>query len=188
MTVLSVGTTTVPADTLVADDFDDYILNEIHDDTDYNDPELFPWLIADFGLSKFNNVQTLIENATMHLGLPYRRGGKTPRGFDCSGFTGYVFRSVGIRLGASSRDQFRQGEPVETDQLQPGDLVFFSGRAGGYDRVGHVGMVIDTDSDGTIRFIHSTHRSGITISRLDEPYYSSRYMGARRMDLNKRQP
>lgn len=178
---VSVGNNELPADTLMAEDFDDIAVNaEISDDMLDREPEIMPWLFTD--LSKIMAPHTLVNYATSFIGLPYRRGGKTPKGFDCSGFTGYVFRTIGIRLGASSRDQYLQGEPVKTEELRPGDLVFFSGRAGGVSRVGHVGMVIDRDPDsGTVRFIHSTHRLGITVSRLDEPYYDRRYMGARRV-------
>lgn len=177
--------TDVPADTLDAADFDcppdSCEICTIDDDTPYDESTLFPWLFTDFG--RLGAEKTLVDMATSKLGLPYRRGGKTPRGFDCSGFTGWVFSHVGIRLGASSRDQFLQGHKVDRQSdLKVGDLVFFSGRAGGKGRVGHVGMVIDNDpATSTVRFIHSTHRSGITVSRLDEPYYSNRYMGARRV-------
>lgn len=168
------------ADTLVAADFDDCEICEISDNTKYDEETLFPWLFTDF--ARLNAEKTLVSVATSHIGLPYRRGGKTTRGFDCSGFTGYLFRNIGINLGASSRNQFKQGKEVATKDLKIGDLVFFSGRAGGTRTVGHVGMVIDVDNeDGTVCFIHSTHRSGITISRMNEPYYSSRYMGARRV-------
>lgn len=179
---LSVGNNTdLPTDTLLADDFDspDGVC-VIEDKAFEQEAELFPWLRSD--LSKAITPHILVNYASSFMGLPYRRGGKTPKGFDCSGFTGYVFKTVGIRLGASSRDQYRQGTPVEEKDLRMGDLVFFSGRAADLGRVGHVGMVIDRDPDsGIVRFIHSTHRLGITVSRLDEAYYSRRFIGARRI-------
>lgn len=127
-------------------------------------------------------VADLLDFARTFTGLRYRRGGKTPKGFDCSGFTGYVFRQFGMKLGASSRDQYLQGESVERDCLQPGDLVFFSGRGGGTKRVGHVGIVTSVGDDGkSFNFIHSACSSGITESHSSEPYYSRRYIGARRV-------
>ncbi len=182
MATLSAGALAqAPADTLMADDFDSECeICIINDDTDYDESTLFHWLLTD--LTKLNARQNLVDLATSFIGLRYRRGGKTPKGFDCSGFTAYVFRSIGIKLGASSRDQYQQGHEVPTEALEVGDLLFFSGRAGGQQRVGHVGMVVDVDKEsGTVRFIHSTHRSGITVSRTDEPYYAARYIGARRI-------
>ncbi len=127
-------------------------------------------------------VLDMISHAKEFMGLRYRRGGKTPKGFDCSGFTGYIFKQFGISLKASSNSQYTQGTPVVTDDLRPGDLVFFNGRRAGTSRVGHVGMVVDVDAEaGTFKFIHSAISSGITISDSSEPYYSRRYIGARRV-------
>lgn len=127
-------------------------------------------------------VADLLDYARTFTGLRYRRGGKTPKGFDCSGFTGYVFRQFGMTLGASSRDQYRQGVSIERDRLQPGDLVFFGGSRGGTSRVGHVGIVTRVGDDGkSFHFIHSACSSGITESHSSEPYYSRRYIGARRV-------
>lgn len=123
----------------------------------------------------------LIGYARQFLGRPYRRGGKGPAGFDCSGFTSYVFRKFDIQLAASSSAQFRQGHPVATPDIRPGDLLFFSGR-GTRSGVGHVGMAVEVESDGTVIFIHSATSGGIRYDRYpDGGYYSSRYMGARRM-------
>lgn len=127
-------------------------------------------------------VSDMLDYARTFSGLRYRRGGKTPKGFDCSGFTGYVFRQFGMNLGASSRDQYAQGAAVERGDLRPGDLVFFSGRGGGTKRVGHVGIVTRVGDDGvSFHFIHSACSSGITESHSSEPYYSRRYVGARRV-------
>ncbi len=126
-------------------------------------------------------IDDMISHAKEFMGLRYRRGGKTPKGFDCSGFTGYLFGQFGMKLNASSRDQFLQGDAVDHDALRPGDLVFFSGRRGGTKTVGHVGMVVEIHGDGTFSFIHSANSSGITISHSLEPYYKNRYVGARRV-------
>jgi len=126
-------------------------------------------------------VSDMISYAKEFIGLRYRRGGKTPKGFDCSGFTGYLFGQFGIKLNASSRSQYLQGDAVGDGMMRPGDLVFFSGRRGGTKTVGHVGMVVEVHGDGTFSFIHSANSSGITISHSLEPYYKSRYVGARRV-------
>ncbi len=126
-------------------------------------------------------MDDMLAFARKFTGLRYRRGGKTPKGFDCSGFTSYVFKEFGMKLGASSRDQYRQGDGVERHELLPGDLVFFGGRRAG-KTVGHVGIVTSVDdAAGTFRFIHSACSSGIVESNSAEPYYSRRYIGARRV-------
>ncbi len=126
-------------------------------------------------------IEDLISYAKNYIGLHYRRGGKTPKGFDCSGFTSYVFKQFGLPLNASSRSQYTQGDGIVKEELLPGDLVFFSGRRGGTKTVGHVGIVVEVNADGTFKFIHSAISSGITISDSTEPYYRNRYVGARRV-------
>lgn len=127
-------------------------------------------------------VADLLGHAETFIGTRYRSGGKKPGGFDCSGFTSYIFRQFGISLNASSRSQYTQGQEVTTDELRPGDLVFFSGRAVSRIRVGHVGIVTEICPDGTFRFIHSACSKGVVISHSQEPYYSRRYIGARRVE------
>ena len=123
----------------------------------------------------------VIDFADSFVGRPYRRGGKTPKGFDCSGFTSYVFGHFDRQLGASSRSQYTQGEPVSRDRIQPGDLLFFSGRRGG-KTVGHVGIAVEVEQNGAVKFIHSATSGGIRYDRYpDGGYYSSRYIGARRI-------
>ena len=125
-------------------------------------------------------VAEILLEADRHMGTRYKRGGKTPRGFDCSGFTSYVFKQFGYKLGASSGDQFKQGTAVESDDVRPGDLLFFQGRSRG--SVGHVAIAIDTDPDtGDIIFIHSATSGGIRVDRVSSPYYNKRYLGARRV-------
>ena len=127
-------------------------------------------------------ISDLLGPAATFIGTHYRSGGKKPGGFDCSGFTSYIFSQFGISLNASSRSQYTQGQEIPTDQLRPGDLVFFSGRAVSHKRVGHVGIVTEICSDGTFKFIHSACSKGVVISHSQEPYYSRRYIGARRVE------
>lgn len=95
----------------------------------------------------------IIESAYRCLGVPYRRGGTTPEGFDCSGFVRYVFRENGIRLGRSSRDQAKEGKPVPLADLMPGDLIFFNMYPGRRSSQGidHVGLYV-----GNGQFIHAS--------------------------------
>lgn len=125
----------------------------------------------------------IIDYARKFLGRPYRRGSKGPSAFDCSGFTSYVFRNFGYSLSASSGDQYTQGRAVSTDEIRPGDLLFFGGRSSGKNRVGHVGMAVDVDPEtGAVTFIHAATSGGIRYDRYpDGGYYSRRYIGARRV-------
>ena len=128
-------------------------------------------------------AKDMLKLADSFMGLRYRRGGKTPKGFDCSGFTSYIFSQFGYSLGASSRDQYRvDGELVDKMQVQPGDLIFFKGSNSKSASVGHVGIVIDGDPvTGEIKFIHSACSSGISVSSTFEPYYAKRFVGVKRV-------
>ena len=124
--------------------------------------------------------QQIIDNARQYLGTPYRYGGRSTRGFDCSGFTSYVYKNLNIRLNSSSRTQFQEGVSVDRDNMKVGDLVFFAGRnAGG--GVGHVGIVSQVNEDGSFNFIHASCSEGVTESNSTEPYYQRRFKGARRI-------
>lgn len=130
--------------------------------------------------SRNNIVDQVIKYAYRFRGTPYRYGASSPRGFDCSGFTSYVFKRFGIELDRSSRGQISDGVRVKKNDLQPGDLVFFQGRSG-RGGVGHVGIVTKVNDDNTFHFIHSACSSGVTESKNTEAYYSRRYVGACRV-------
>lgn len=125
-------------------------------------------------------VQEILDYAFQFRGVPYRHGQSSPRGFDCSGFTSYVFKRFGISLDRTSSGQIYDGKRVSRSDLQPGDLVFFNGRAVG-KRIGHVGIVTQVNDDNTFKFIHAACSRGITESHSSETYYSRRYMGACRV-------
>jgi cell wall-associated NlpC family hydrolase len=107
--------------------------------------------------------------AMRYLGVPYRWGGASPSGFDCSGLVVYVFAQIGISLPHSTYALWNVGSAVSRDQLQPGDLVFFSG-------LGHMGIYI-----GGGQFIHAPHTGDVVKISSLSGYYSSNYMGARRV-------
>lgn len=114
------------------------------------------------------------------MGARYRSGQAGPNAFDCSGFTSYVFKNMGIDLNRSSRAQFNQGDPVDKEDLQSGDLVFFTSPSSGRS-IGHVGIVVDVDPlSGSFNFIHASTK-GVKVSNSNEKYYSNRYVGARRV-------
>lgn len=121
---------------------------------------------------------SLISYAKTLLNKPYRSGSKGPNGFDCSGFTHFVFQRFGVPLGASSRDQVYDGSEVSTNQLKKGDLVFFKGSNSRRDRIGHVGIVTGKGPDGTFNFIHAAYDGGVRIDNSADPYYAKRYVTA----------
>ncbi len=116
----------------------------------------------------------LIRTALAYRGIPYVFGGSSPRGFDCSGFTRYIYRKKGIYLPHNADAQFHMGTPVSKSHLRPGDLVFFHTVAPG---ISHVGMYIGND-----KFIHasSPNLGGVRVDSLSEAYYERAYRGARR--------
>lgn len=127
-------------------------------------------------------VENLMEEAYSHIGTPYRYGSKGPKTFDCSGFTSYVFkRQFGIFIGSSSRDQYARNTPIERNEMQRGDLVFFTGTRT-RNGIGHVGIIVEADSIGkTFTFIHASSKGGVKISKSTDGYYTRRYVGVRRV-------
>ncbi len=125
----------------------------------------------------------LSEYAASFLGRRYRWGATGPSTFDCSGFTSYVFRKVGISLNRTSIMQYRQGKPVAKDELRPGDLMFFSSPRTSRGVVGHVAIVVDVADDGkSCTFIHASTSKGITYQKFpDGGYFSRAYIGAKRV-------
>ncbi len=118
--------------------------------------------------------EQIVEFASQFLGTPYVWGGSSPSGFDCSGFVGYVFKNFGYTVNRTAAAMYSNGTAVDKSELQIGDAVFFASSS---ESIGHVGIYI---GDG--EFIHSSSGCGyVTISGLDEDYYSRMYVGARRI-------
>lgn len=114
----------------------------------------------------------IVTTANSFIGVPYLWGGTTLAGFDCSGLVQYVFAKKGISLPRVSKDQATVGTTVAFDNLQPGDLVFFSFLSDG--EVSHVGIYL-----GNNEFI-SAQNSGVKIAQLG-PYWKSHYVTAKRV-------
>lgn len=132
------------------------------------------------GGDNYDQISQLLDYAAQFKGCRYRSGSSSPKGFDCSGFTSFVFKKFGYNLNRSSSTQVSNGTPVAKSDLQPGDLVFFNGRAKG-KRVGHVGIVTKVDDSGKFRFIHSSNGRGVVESTSEEQYYKARYVSACRV-------
>ena len=119
----------------------------------------------------------VVDYAMQFLGCAYVYGGTSPRGFDCSGLVKYVFSNFGVTTNRTASAQMDNGTPVSMSELIPGDVVFFKKSGSRASRASHVGIYI---GDG--QFIHaSTSRTGVIISDLDSAYYTTGFVGARRM-------
>jgi lipoprotein Spr len=126
-------------------------------------------------------VDAIISYAKTFLGVPYRYGGSTPSGFDCSGFINYIFGNFGFSLVRSSYGLAELGETIALSEIQPGDLMFFKGSNANSTSVGHVAMVIDVTAD-EIKFIHSAN-GGVQITNFKtSKYYIQRYVKTKRLD------
>ena len=128
--------------------------------------------------AKRSNVDgyALVGTALALRGTPYRDGGGDPQGFDCSGFTQYVFAQHGVALPRAVREQFRVGKSVQPQDLAPGDIVFFATTGA---EPSHVAIAIGGDE-----FVHAPSSTGVVrVEHLSSSYWSPRYLGARRLGI-----
>jgi len=163
----------------LVDDYDDAEDLPEDDDIDisrvmekYSSDEENNVLKNDYGTPKEKMLMEIIR----YLNTPYKWGGNSKNGIDCSAFTQTIYKNtLSIELLRSAREQYGEGEEIdEEDDLQFGDLVFFNTRRG--VKPGHVGIYI-----GDHLFAHASSKKGVTISSLDHAYYHSRFMGGRRI-------
>jgi len=137
-----------------------------------------PWVADPEHLAAMGGLYDLVVRAALELrGVPYRNGGSDLSGFDCSGFTQYVFAQAGRPLPRETREQFLVGVPVSLGQQQPGDLIFFSTTAPG---ASHVAIALGADD-----FVHAPSSRGVVrVESLTLPYWSTRLIGIRRLAAN----
>lgn len=127
--------------------------------------------------AKSGKGQEIADFAKSLVGSPYVYGGSSPKGFDCSGFTTYVYKHFGYSINRTASSQMDNGTAVSMSELQPGDLVFFKKSGSGSKRASHVGIYI-----GGSQFVHaSTAKVGVIISNMSDAYYTSGFVGGRRM-------
>ncbi|WP_394344547.1 C40 family peptidase [Chryseobacterium mulctrae] len=125
------------------------------------------------------SIKSLLKDAETYLGTPYKFGGNTSSGFDCSGFTVKVFQDNNFSLPRRSSDQADAGKSIDIKTVKPGDLLFFATSGG--SRVSHVGIVHTIENDGEIKFIHASTSKGVIISSLNEKYWNKAYLHAQRV-------
>lgn len=168
----------------------------LQDTSDYNDEEEFegyygeePKIDLSGLLEKYSTDSSPIESdkanfqekflmeIIKYLDTPYKYGGNSSRGIDCSAFTQNVFKNAfDIMLNRSAREQFQQGDEIDNkEDLQFGDLIFFDTRR--RVKPGHVGIYL-----GNNMFVHASRKFGVTVSTLEQDYYSKRFMGGRRIE------
>jgi lipoprotein Spr len=123
-------------------------------------------------------IDNILAEAETYLGTPYRYGGTSRNGIDCSAFVLSVFgAAASLSLPRVAASQAQEGEAVEKTDMQKGDLVFFShGR-----RISHVGIVQEVTADGEIKFIHAATSKGVMISSLNDSYWGPKYRFAKRV-------
>lgn len=110
----------------------------------------------------------VIAEAQKHIGTPYKYGGVSPKGFDCSGFTQYVFSKNGVGLPRTAGSQASSYEKIKIKDAQTGDLIFFGRNK---NEISHVGIVYSNDDEG-LKMIHASSSRGIMVSNVDkDPYW-----------------
>ena len=150
------------------------------------EPEIEPEVktsaeVADAVRTPATEAEMVITTARTFLGTPYKYGGTTRSGMDCSGLLLNSFKAVNVDLPRSSEAQSKVGKEIKKmNDLEPGDLVFF---ATGKSKVTvtHVGLVTDVKSKDNIKFIHSSSSLGVVETNLYAEYYLKRFRGARRV-------
>jgi len=116
----------------------------------------------------------LVGTALNLRGVPYRNGGSDQSGFDCSGFTQFVFAKYGVALPREVREQFKTGKAIDRRSFEPGDLIFFTTTEPG---ASHVGIAVGGDE-----FIHAPSTSGVVrVERFSSSYWAPRLLGGRRV-------
>ena len=137
-------------------------------------------LESHFKGSNSTKTNKILSEAEKYLGTPYRFGGTTKDGFDCSGLVCKAFTESKTPLPRRSEDQSKMGKEIAIESVKPGDLLFFATAA--KDKVSHVGIVHEVMNLGEIKFIHASTSKGVIISSLSEKYWNLAFLFAKRID------
>ena len=124
------------------------------------------------------DIESLLKTAKSFLGVPYKYGGTTNSGFDCSGLVMVSFDKLGLKLPRNSSQQANHGDEIKISDVRKGDLLFFNTSG---NSISHVGIIDQIEQNGEIKFIHSSTSKGVIISSLDENYWKTRFVKAVRL-------
>lgn len=167
------------ANTIPKDQYDKNINKDV---IKYTDPKEVVWeeeqAVESEEIPVSLKIQNIVEIAKSFHGTPYRLGGSTQKGMDCSGLVYVSFKEEDILLPRSSHEIAKQGIKISLDQVTVGDLLFF--KTNGRKQINHVGLVVDV-YPGKVLFIHSSTSQGVIISSLDETYWHRAFAEARRI-------
>ncbi len=128
--------------------------------------------------SRSTEVRSVLNEAEKYKGTPYKYGGTTSNGIDCSGLVCVAFQKIDMKLPRRSIDMSNEGASINISNVQEGDLLFF---ATGGGSINHVGIVYNIANSGEITFIHTSTSKGVTISSLEETYWKGKFIKAKRV-------
>ncbi len=126
-------------------------------------------------------VTKIIQTARSYMGTPYKWGGTSRAGMDCSGLLVMSFRSAGMEIPRISRDQSKIGKEISIRELKPGDLVFFAAKKFNRRKITHVGLVTTVKDRHNVQFIHASTKLGVVENNIYSDYYRRIFVKARRV-------
>ena len=145
---------------------------------------LMVWLVnscaSTSSISRTDKANMVVSKARSYLGVPYKYGGTTVMGMDCSGLLMRSFETIDVYIPRTAKEQSKTGKSIGRSELRPGDLVFFSKNNNGL-KVSHAGMLTMVKDRNHITFIHASSSKGVMEANLMSDYWKKHYVKARRV-------